>query len=431
MRRLRRILLTSNIILLTSYLAPLQAQPVLDVIRQNPAFAACNYNTYPDSLYTLTPAPRGKKPFYISHYGRHGSRYISSRKGYDIPFRMMLQAERVDELTPIGKKVLAEMRLVMNDTEDRWGELSNFGRTQHEWIARHMMQQFPEVFSGNARVNARSTIVPRCMVSMGAAVMQLAQMNPNLQITMEASKRDMWYMNHQDTLLRKHYMTPAAKKAYNEYTAKRVGNSRLMEMIFKNPDIVKEIVDETQFNYYLIKMGLFQLNTHPNMKIFIRELFQPEELYQLWQIDNALWYIQHGAYKLNGGRQPYSQRYLLRQLIADADSCIALEKPGAQLRFGHETVLLPLVCLLGINGYDFATDDLNQLEEHGWWCSDVFPMASNVQFIFYRRNPQDKDVLFKVLLNEKEATLPLRTDCAPYYHWSDFRRHYLKKVERY
>ena len=149
MRRLRRILLTSNIILLTSYLAPLQAQPVLDVIRQNPAFAACNYNTYPDSLYTLTPAPRGKKPFYISHYGRHGSRYISSRKGYDIPFRMMLQAERVDELTPIGKKVLAEMRLVMNDTEDRWGELSNFGCTQHEWIARHMMQQVPEVFSGN------------------------------------------------------------------------------------------------------------------------------------------------------------------------------------------------------------------------------------------------------------------------------------------
>jgi hypothetical protein len=149
----------------------------------------------------------------------------------------------------------------------------------------------------------------------------------------------------------------------------------------------------------------------------------------MWQIDNALWYIQHGACKLNGGKQPTSQRYLLRQLIADADSCINLEKPGAQLRFGHETVLLPLVCLIGINGYDLATDNLDELEEKGWWCSSVFPMGANLQFIFYRSSPSDRDVLLKVLLNEQEAKLPIATDCAPYYHWADFRSYCLGKLE--
>ena len=413
-------------------LLPLSAQPVADIIKKYPAYASCNYNVYPDSIPdNLTPAPGDKQPFYISHYGRHGSRYISNRKGYDIPYKMMAQAESVDELTPTGKKVLEEMRLVLNDTEDRWGELTYLGGEQHRQIARRMMQHFPEVFEGDANVSARSTIVPRCMASMGYAMLEMALANPQLQIRMESTKRTQYYMYYQDSVLRKSYMTPEAKKAYEAYAAPRTGNSRLMELIFKNPDIVKEIVDESYFNYYLMKMGLFLLNTHLKGKTYLLSLFQTDELYRMWQIDNALWYIQHGACKLNGARQPYTQRYLLRQLIADADSCIRLERPGAQLRYGHETVLLPLVCLIGINGYDLETDNLNVLEERGWWCSSIFPMGSNVQFIFYRNNPKDQDVLLKVLLNEQEATLPIPTDSAPYYHWADFRRYCLEKLDKY
>ena len=82
------------ILLLTSYIIPLDAQPVLDIIRKNPAYATCNYNTYPNTLYKLTPAPKGKHPFYISHYGRHGSRYINNPKGYNIP-----QADQSHSLT--------------------------------------------------------------------------------------------------------------------------------------------------------------------------------------------------------------------------------------------------------------------------------------------------------------------------------------------
>jgi len=406
-----------------------QAQTVRDLIIQKPAYASCNYDTYPDSIpNNLTPSPQGKKPFYISHYGRHGSRYINSRSGYDTPFRMMAHADSVNELTPIGERVFDEMKLIMGDTEGRWGELTSYGKQQHRQIAQRMMERFPEVFSGDARVSCISTIVPRCIQSMGVAMMEMKQMNPKLRITMEASQRYQGYMNHQDRKLRRGYMTPEAQKAYDAYIAPRMGNSRLMELIFKNPDIVKEIVNEEDFNYYLMKMGLFQQNTHLYQNTYVQDLFQTDELYRMWQIDNALWYIQHGACKLNGGKQPTSQIHLLRQLIADADSCIRLDKPGAQLRYGHETVLLPLVCLIGINGYDLATDNLDELEEKGWWCSSVFPMGANLQFIFYRSSPRDKDVLMKVLLNEQEARLPIATDCAPYYHWSDFRDYCMEKL---
>ena len=406
------------------------AQTVKDLIIKKPTYASCNYDIYPDSVPdNLTPSPAGKKPFYISHYGRHGSRYISSRSGFDTPFRMIAHADSVNELTPIGDRVFDEMKYIMDDTESRWGELTSYGKAQHRSIARRMIERFPEVFRGNATVRCISTIVPRCIESMGAAMVEMKQINPKLRITMEASQRNQWYMNHQDRKLRRGYMTPEAQKAYDAYTASRMGNSRLMKLIFKNPDIVKEIVDEEFFNYYLMKMGLFQQNTHLRANTYLQDLFNPDDLYSMWQIDNALWYIQHGACKLNGGKQPTSQRYLLRQLIADADSCIRLDRPGAQLRFGHETVLLPLVCLIGINGFDLATDNLDELEAKGWWCSSVFPMGANLQFIFYRSCPKDADVLLKVLLNEQEATLPVATDCAPYYHWNDVRSYCMKKLE--
>ena len=421
-------LLTVYLSLFTFHASWAQSK-VMDLIRQVPSYASCNYYIYPDSINKpLTPSPEGKKPFYISHYGRHGSRYISSRSGYDIPYIMMQQADSLDELTEEGQKVLHEMNIIMRNTENRWGELTGFGKRQLQQIGQRMAERFPEVLCPGAKVSGISTTVPRCIESMGACLMQMLQVCPQLQITMKSSERYQWYMNHQDKQLRRGYMTPEAKKAYDAYTAHRLGNTRLMELIFKNPDIVKEVVDEEQFSYYLMKMGLFQLNINYNQSTYLMTLFDTNDLYLMWQIDNALWYIQHGACKLNGGRQPYSQRHLLRQMIADADSCIRLDHPGAQLRFGHETVILPLVCLIGVNGFDLETDNLDELEEKGWWCSSAFPMASNLQFIFYRSDLKDKDVLFKVLLNEEEATLPLQPVSGPYYRWADFRQYCLDKL---
>ena len=408
------------------------AQPVFEIIKKKPVYASCNYDTYPDSIPdNLTPPPGGKRPFYISHYGRHGSRYINRRSGYDIPYRMMVQANAVNELTVSGRDALSEMNLVLLDSEDRWGDLTALGKIQHRMIARRMITRFPEVFADSATVSARSTTVPRCIMSMESAMMELAQRNPQLRISMDASKSTQWYMNHQDPLLSKKKLAPEAQKAYDDYIASRLGNSRLMELLFKNPDIVKELIDESFFNYYLMKMGLFQKNTYPNQENYIASLFTIDDLYRMWQIDNALWYLEYGFCPLNGGDYPYSQRHLLRQLIADADSCIRLSRPGAQLRFGHDTVLLPLVCLMGLNGYDLKTTDLDEIERRGWWCSSVFPMGGNLQFIFYRRNPKDKDVLFKVLLNEQEAKLPILAVSGPYYRWSDFRRYCLNKIDRY
>ena len=420
-----------------------KALSAFEKIRQNRNFSASNYCIYPDStLPALTPAPPGKHPFYISHYGRHGSRYLSNRKGYDIPCRMLCAADSLGLLTPIGRDVLRELRHIISDSEGRWGDLTGLGKRRYRHIASRMVERFPEVFTGDAFVDARSTTVPRCVLSMGAAVQQLVALNPDLDVTMRASKQDMWYMNHQDTLLRKRMETPETQKVFNAFCEPLISNYRLMQMLFTNVDAARKVLDdfvvklqprngEQWLNYYLILSGLIQQNTRMSEHSQLIDLFTYEDIHCFWQCENAWWYIMYGPSLLNGGDQPYSQRYLLRQMIHEADSCLRLKRPGASLRFGHETIILPLTCLLGINGFDFQTNDLAALEPNGWWACLVFPMASNIQFVFYRENPEDKDIVFKVLLNEQEATLPIPTDIAPYYRWSDFREYYLKKLDDY
>ena len=104
------------------------AQSVLEIIQQDPTFAVTNYATYPDSSdHPMTPAPAGKHPFYLSHYGRHGSRYISRRMGYDIPYNMMCRADSMGLLTLIGNEVLKQITSILEDSEMRWGDLTSYG----------------------------------------------------------------------------------------------------------------------------------------------------------------------------------------------------------------------------------------------------------------------------------------------------------------
>lgn len=420
-----RCLLAALVVVTVGY-----AQQAYNAIKENPDIAASNYYAYPIPSGRLTPPPAGKQPFYISHYGRHGSRYLDNRKGYDIPYNYLAKGDSLGKLTPLGKEMLQRMTAIIEDAEGYWGTLSPLGQRQLRDITRRMVERYPEVFEGAVVIDAHSTTVNRCIVSMATALTQLAAMNPQLEIMIDASPHDMFYMNHLDKQLRDSMVTARARQAFDDYSEPIRHNPRVTRLLFNDTTYIREHVSDYWLPYYLLKTGLMQQNTKGQGGPIL-DLFTIKEIHQFWQMENAWWYFHYGPSLLNGGCQPYTQRYLLRRIIADADSCMKLEHPGATLRYGHETVLLPLSCLLDLNGYAFQTMDLSEVEPHGWWACKVFPMGANIQFVFYRENLDDKDVLFKVLLNEEEATLPLPTTTPPYYHWQDFRDYYLKKLDAY
>lgn len=410
----------------------LPAQQVKKEIMQNPCLSASNYLAYPGpEQNNLTAAPKGYKPFYISHYGRHGSRYLIGDDEYDKPMAVLSEADSLGKLTPLGKDVLRRVRMMWGESYKRLGELTELGAQQHKDIARRMYERFPEVFKGNVHVDAKSTVVIRCILSMENELHQLLLLNPGLQITHDASYHDMYYMNLDDRNLAARKMPAGVKKMYREYRSAHLDNSRLISTLFNDKDYVNQNIDGDDLGYRLFKLAGNLQSSELRKEITLYDIFTPEELYVNWQMENVRWYINYGACPLNGATQPFSQRNLLRNIIHQADSCIALSEPGATLRFGHETMVLPLTCLLGLNGYDKQIADFDRIEEEGWINYKIFPMGANIQFVFYRRNAADKDVLVKVLLNENETTLPVATDCAPYYRWSDFKDYYTKKLDSY
>ena len=58
------------------------AQTSREELLSHMELTAGNYANYPVPTGHLTPAPAGYEPFYISHYGRHGARYMTSDKTY-------------------------------------------------------------------------------------------------------------------------------------------------------------------------------------------------------------------------------------------------------------------------------------------------------------------------------------------------------------
>lgn len=418
-------------LILSCFLTDATAQRTKEEIAQDPRRSASNYMAYPEPTKPLSPAPKGKKPFYISHYGRHGSRFIINDRDYDYPYFTLLLADSLGKLNDHGKEILQRLRLLREDAMSRHGELTPLGAQQHKDIARRMYERFPEIFKGDAHVDAKSTTVIRCILSMENALQQLLVMNPKLRISHDASEHDMYYMNFRDPKLKAKRLPKVSQDIYDNFCKKHIDPKRPVELLFNDTAYANNAVNLERLNYYIFKNVSIAQNTELRDKIDFYDLYNTEELYLNWRKDNVYWYLTYGCSPQNGGTQPYSQRNLLRKMIEEADSCIALPRPGATLRFGHETMVMPLTCLLGINGYDLQIDDVEQLEEKGWVNYRIFPMGANIQFVFYRKNAKDQDVLFKVLLNEEEATLPIDTDCAPYYHWSDFRQHYLQMLDNY
>ena len=412
----------------------LRAQTAAQEIRQNVLCTASNYMAYPGPIQqVLTPAPQGMKPFYISHYGRHGSRFHSKPSMYNEPYLTLARADSLGKLSDLGREVMLRLDIIRKDAENRWGELTPLGVQQQKDIARRMMERFPEVFEGHTDIDARSTGVGRCILSMEYALLEMLQHNPDLNVHHNATHRDMDYLNLQDKKLMALKFNKPAKEWYDRYVSQTAHHTHLMRELFADTLYANKHVNMVDLSVQLFLIAAIMQNTELGQHITLYDLFDYDESYRIWKIGNARWYIGWGAADVNGAVQPYAQRNLLRRLIEDADKVLSQPNTKVELRFGHETVLLPLICLLDINGYGFTTNDLEQLEPNGWINYRIFPMSCNLQLVFYRRSPKDRadDVLFKVLLNENEATLPLPTNQAPYYRWGDFRRYYLDKLDRY
>lgn len=386
----------------------------------------CAYQ-YDETTHT-TAAPAGYQPCHISHYGRHGSRWMPSDARYEWMAQQLADSKN---LTPLGKKVQKVLKKICKSEKGKGGLLTTLGVLQHRGIAERMVQRVPEIFQGHAHIQARSSTVNRCIRSMEAFTGRLLTMNLALALNVRTDSADMAWMA---------YTSPEAKELErNTVVVAQTSPTRLMSALFKDP---AQVENATKLMSELHALTSSIQDTKLDIKGYkdedealLHSLFTDDEYRAIYEQNNRRMTICNGIYATNNEIPALCalslwQNYLTqtaKALGTTADGktfASTVPTPSVTLRFGHDTNLYRLLSLLQLGTATYkGADGIDRMYQ-------VVPMAANLQMIFYRKKgvtvtvgnavPADA-FLVKFLLNEKEVTFDntLSAVNGVYYRWTD------------
>lgn len=384
------------------------------------------YYAYPGPEKPWTPAPKGYEPVYVSHYGRHGSRYLISDRDYQWVADLMRNAKEAGALTPLGEEVLIRIDSIMPEAQGRGGDLSPLGVRQHRAIAQRMAKAYPQIFAAkDARLTSRSTLVPRCILSMAAFNEALKELNPSLRIERESSNRYMPYICYHSPDHGQYTIDGKWKNQYAKFKDAHTNPDRLMASLFSDPAFVDVNVNPADLMWGLYWIASDMQNMETPVSFY--DIFTPDELFDLYQCFTYNFYVNDGAFSGNGDAVVSNAYPLIDNIIESADVALAAGAPTADLRFGHDGNLVPLAAALHLEGCDTAVSDPADFYK-AFPLYKISPMGANIQLVFYRNKKNPADVLVKFLLNEQETSIPVPTATYPYYPWSAVRDFYLNQI---
>lgn len=376
----------------------------------------------------LTKAPKGYKAFYISHYGRHGARYLYKEEQNEKVVGLLSKAHESGVLTPYGEDVFNRVMAHYEKTRYREGDLTELGWLQHETIAKEIWRSYPAVFKARPHIDAKSTMIQRCIMSMNAFCGGLKAMDPKLPITQTASRAYLDELNPhapENPYYQKPEMEAGRSKRLDpwggtlkEYTKAKVDIDGICSRIFADKAWLKENRSPMSFCTDLYNFVLNMQDSDTGVDLM--DVFTDEDLWALWQVDNYMYFVESG---------PTSSRDIpaLEAIIKAADEAVTAGKPAVRLRFGHDSVTCSLLSYIGANGWNEIPVDADHIAQQ--WQNFQVPMAATIVMAFYKSSKDEDPVLMKVTLNGEEVSLPLESVSGPYYKWEDFKAMCEKVIE--
>ena len=384
----------------------------------------------------MTPAPKGYKPFYISHYGRHGARYCE--REFDSLAVWLEKAATAGVLTEKGIHFHTLYKPFYEKARYCKGALTELGKDQHRTIAGHMFNRFPEVFEGQTKVRAFSTEVPRVVASMNEFLCALREADSSMETEAGSSTEYCPWLNPIDPsnpyLIkgRREFSEESGRK-YDAFFEKTVPWKKIAAELFEGEDVLVEVIHANP-EYFVKALHAVICDTYclDEDRGLFDGILSEEELHAIWKSLSARNFQRFSEFTGSECLNKDYSAYMLENIIESALSDMASGDVQLRLRFSHDAGLLMLLPLMDLNGFGRGCSDFEDAVRV--FPNYNIPMGSSLQFIFFR-NPRGK-ILVKVLLNEKEASLPLR-EKGPYYKWKRFVKHYRpiisaskKKIEK-
>ena len=405
------------------------AQDFESSIRENIDRFAGVYHSYEYIPTADTPAPKGYKPFYVSHYGRHGSRHQIGSSGTR-PYETIQKAEEAGLLTEEGKKLATDMLRIYTEHAGMDGELSVRGGREHAAIAARMQARFPDVFKSKTRtrVHCQASTVPRCLLSMSNFTGSLKHSAPNLLFDFITGDKYLDLLAHD--YFREEDYSDQRSHLNDSIVKANVDPSRVMKTYFKDDPKVEEVISNpwTFMRYLFLYAAICQDLEYELGGLDIKHYLTEDELMGLAKTYNERTYGSYGNSLDFGDRITWAAKWLVEDFIARADAAIESgSNVAADLRFGHDSGILPLAGLLGLEGVS-ARYPMGQAYKNGYYIWERVPMGTNLQMVFYR--DRKDNILVKVLYNEKETAIPaVPAFSGPYYRWEDLKAYLVRISE--
>lgn len=398
-----------------------QGNDAFDQLKADPWKAYGNDYPYEQKVSKLTKAPKGYKPFYISHYARHGSRYYWSDQLYKDLDTLLTTAHNRHQLTQEGEAFYGKFMTAKQELMTGVSELTQLGWDQHQFIARTMYNNFPQVFKKGGKVLAISSLSGRCVISMAAFCQELVQCNPEIEIREQSSRFTLDGVVPTDAQnpVKHNFPRPDRPRYESNRDKFQSDNSlpeKIVQRVFTSTEGLPGRPETLGNNLINLYTSLPSIN-HVGM---MGNIISDQEIVNRWEQSNL------GSYSWVFAGQ-YNMIPILEDILKKADAAINGSSDHiSDLRFGHDTCIGPLTVLMGINGADLDPEDPYEVKNiyQNWETCK----ASNIQLVFYRGKKGADDVLVKCLLNGDEAKLPVPTDMFPYYKWSDFRQFYQSRI---
>ena len=382
------------------------------------------FRLYPAADLRCGDAPDGYTPCYITHYGRHGSRYVIDANQYEDVLNVLKTAAADDKLTPLGQSVYERYDEVYPLLKWREGELSRIGVEQHKLIAKRMYWSYPEIFRNNPRVEAITSMLSRTMMSMTSFCESLMEEDVKLDIHQEATIKNIRPLN---PFTVQSELVPEDEKRYIKGTNTLWWESfsEFMHNTIKTEDFIARIFTDSAYAASVCKplkfmRDLYYVAVHfhgtDQCDVSLADAFTEEEIKALWECDNAKYYMERGP----GINPVYPSEqygvYVLEDFIDRAVEDLAQDRPMVRLRFGHDGCMMVLYTVMGLPGWSDPAKDYSDIKNV--WHNYNVPMASNVQMVFYRGRQPD-DILVRLYINEKVQAMPFEPvgDC--FYRWGD------------
>ncbi len=428
----------------TSALAqPAQSkQELMRLLQEKPERSApLLYNYEAPSKIIDTPAPNGFKPFYVSHYGRHGSRYHCVEYFFRSPMAVLDSLDAHNLLTDEGKSVLADMQVIADAHDGQIGYLTHKGARQHQNIAGRLYRRCPEIFKQRDRqeVYCVSTAVPRCIQSMANFCLELGRENPSLEITMDAGERFTKYLCNDEGVphdnAREVFVRDSVLNANLDPT-------RLLTALTTDADEAVKYMKDGARKFFAELLNAGSIGQCLDIQDpYIYRHFTTEEIYGIFSYYNVRFYTIMNASVENGRSRDLIGARVLKDIVEKADAAMGMctcdagaghagadcgggNGHCADLRFGHDAGLGPILSLLRLAGFEKEAKMAKSIDGK-WYSFEGMPMASNLQVIFYRN--KKGEVLVKFLFNESETSIPALGP-GPYYRWSLIREYLVSKI---